>query len=74
MLTLLNILDESPNLSHLCFRKLILGKNTHCLVKPPKSLSNVMGEPVFSVVATSWFCEKSSGIGKVEDVKPMLFI
>jgi hypothetical protein len=29
-------------------------------------------EPVFSVMAAGWFCEKSGWIGKVEDVKPML--
>jgi hypothetical protein len=33
---------------------------------------NVRGEPVFSVMAASWFCEKSGCIGKVEDVKPVL--
>jgi hypothetical protein len=33
---------------------------------------NVWGEPVFSVMAASWFCEKSGSIGKVEDVKPVL--
>ena len=32
------------------------------------------GEPVFSVVAAAgWLCEKSGGIGEVEDVKPVLF-
>ena len=35
-------------------------------------LCNVRGEPVFSVMATGWFCEKSGWIGKVEDVKPVL--
>jgi hypothetical protein len=34
--------------------------------------SNVRGEPVFSVTAAGWFCEKSGGIGKVADVKPVL--
>jgi hypothetical protein len=29
--------------------------------------SNVRGEPVFSVMVAGWFCEKSGGIGKVED-------
>ena len=33
---------------------------------------NVRGEPVFSVIAASWFCEKSGQIGQVEDVKPVL--
>ena len=33
---------------------------------------NARGEPVFSVMAAGWFCEKSSWIGKVEDVKPVL--
>jgi hypothetical protein len=33
---------------------------------------NVQGELVFSVMAAGWFCEKSGGIGKVEDAKPML--
>ena len=33
---------------------------------------NVRGEPVFSVMAAGWFCEKSGWIGKVEDVKPVL--
>jgi hypothetical protein len=33
---------------------------------------NVRGEPVFSVMAAGWFCEKSGCIGKVEDVKPVL--
>jgi hypothetical protein len=36
-------------------------------------LDNVRGEPVFSVLAAGWFCEKSGWIGKVEDVKPALF-
>ena len=31
---------------------------------------NVQGEPVFSVMAAGWFCEKSGWIRKVEDVKP----
>ena len=35
-------------------------------------LNNVRGEPVFSVMAASWFCEKSGRIGKVEDVEPVL--
>ena len=30
------------------------------------------GEPVFSVMAAGWFCEKSGWIGKLEDVKPVL--
>ena len=34
--------------------------------------NNVRGEPGFSVMAAGWFCEKSGGIGKVEDVKPVL--
>ena len=34
--------------------------------------ANVRGEPVFSVMAAGWFCEKSGWIGKVEDVKPVL--
>ena len=34
--------------------------------------SKVRGEPVFSVMAAGWFCEKSGWIGKVEDVKPVL--
>jgi hypothetical protein len=33
---------------------------------------NVWGEPVFSVMESSWFCEKSGWIGKVEDVRPVL--
>jgi hypothetical protein len=33
---------------------------------------SVQGEPVFSVMAASWSCEKSGGIEKVEDVKPVL--
>jgi hypothetical protein len=33
---------------------------------------NVRGEPVFSVMAAGWFCEKSGWIGKVEDVNPVL--
>jgi hypothetical protein len=33
---------------------------------------NARGEPVFSVMAAGWFCEKSGWIGKVEDVKPVL--
>jgi hypothetical protein len=36
-------------------------------------LVNVRGEPVFSVMAAGWFCEKYSWIGKVEDVKLVLF-
>ena len=27
---------------------------------------------MFSVMAASWFCVKSGGIGEVEDVKPVL--
>jgi hypothetical protein len=34
--------------------------------------ANVRGEPVFSVMAARWFCEKSGWIGKVKDVKPVL--
>ena len=34
---------------------------------------NVLGEPVFSVMMAGWFCEKSSWIGKVEDMKLVLF-
>ena len=34
--------------------------------------TNVRGEPVFSVMAAGCFCEKSSWIGKVEDVKRVL--
>ena len=30
------------------------------------------GVTIPSVMEASWFCEKSSGIGKVEDVKPVL--
>jgi hypothetical protein len=33
---------------------------------------NVWGEPVFSVMAAGWFCEKFGSIGKVEDVKLVL--
>ena len=33
---------------------------------------NVRGEPVFCVMAAGWFCEKSTWIGEVEDVKPVL--
>ena len=36
--------------------------------------TNVRGELVFSVMAASWFCEKSCSIGIVEDVKPVFFI
>jgi hypothetical protein len=35
-------------------------------------LHNVRGEPVVSVMAAGWFCEKSGWIGKVADVKPVL--
>ena len=34
---------------------------------------NVRGEPVLSVMAAGWFCEKSGWIGKVEDVKPVFW-
>jgi hypothetical protein len=34
--------------------------------------SNVRGEPVFSVMAAGWFCDKSGWIGNLEDVKPVL--
>ena len=34
--------------------------------------TNLRGEPVFSVMAAGWFCEKFGWIGKVEDVKPAL--
>jgi hypothetical protein len=40
--------------------------------QPHSHPRNVRGEPVFSVVAAGWFCEKSGWIGKVEDVKPVL--
>jgi hypothetical protein len=43
---------------------------------PPAGIKcriNVRGDPVFSVMAAGWFCEKSGGIGKVEDVKPVPF-
>jgi hypothetical protein len=35
--------------------------------KPALKQCNVWGEPVFSVMAGGWFCEKSGCIGKVED-------
>ena len=38
----------------------------------PTTLDNLRGEPMFSVMAADWFCEKSGWIGKVEDVKPVL--
>ena len=34
--------------------------------------TNVRGELTFSVMADGWFSEKSDGIGKVEDVKPVV--
>ena len=34
--------------------------------------TNIRGELVFSVMAADWFCEKSSWIKKVEDVKLVL--
>ena len=37
-------------------------------------ITNVRGEPVISVMAAGWFCEKSGCIGKVEDVKLVLFL
>jgi len=37
-----------------------------------KKLINVWGELVSSVMAAGWYCEKSGGIGKVEDVKLVL--
>ena len=37
-------------------------------------LSNVRGEPVFSVMVAGWFWEKSGCIGNVEDVKPVFKI
>ena len=40
--------------------------------KEEEEEANVRGEPVLSVMATGWFCEKSGRIGKVEDVKPVL--
>jgi hypothetical protein len=52
-----------PLWCHMC---IILGLVTQPL------LSNVRGEPVFSVMVAGWFCEKSGWIGKVEDVKPAL--
>jgi hypothetical protein len=36
-------------------------------------LTNVREEPVFSVMAAGWYCEKSGSTGKVEDVRPVLF-
>jgi hypothetical protein len=47
-------------------RKERVHKNTH-------KHTNVRGEPGFRVTAAGWFCEKSGWIGKVEDVKPVLF-
>jgi hypothetical protein len=41
---------------------------TNCLFSP----IIVRGELVFSVMTAGWFCEKSGGIGEVEDVKPVL--
>jgi hypothetical protein len=39
----------------------------------PKNLpDHCQGEPVFSVMAAGWFCEKSGCIGKVEDAKLVL--
>ena len=35
-------------------------------------VSNVQGEPVFSVMAADRFCENSGWIRKVEYVKPVL--
>ena len=35
-------------------------------------MTNVRGEPVFSVMAAGWLCERSGWIEKVEDVKPGL--
>ena len=35
-------------------------------------VSNVRGEPVFSVMAAGWFCEKFGCFGKVEDAKSVL--
>ena len=48
-----------------------------CLKKPGFFESrplghNVLGEPVFSVMAAGWFCEKSGWIGKMEDAKPVI--
>ena len=40
--------------------------------KKKKWCTNVRGEPVFSVMVASWFCEKSGWIGEVEDAKPVL--
>jgi hypothetical protein len=52
---------------------LILPAASAGILKPSELLqSNVQREPVFSVMAAVWFCEKSSWIGKVEDVKPVL--
>jgi hypothetical protein len=39
---------------------------------PERPQNNVRGEPVFSVMAAGWFCEKSGWIGKVEDVNPVI--
>ena len=43
-----------------------------CQVLKVFFLLNVLGEPVFSVMAVGWFCEMSGWIGKVEDVKLVL--
>jgi hypothetical protein len=50
----------------------ILAVDVHRTVRLPRLSPNVRGEPVFSVMAAGWFCEKSGGIGEVEDVKPVL--
>ena len=45
--------------------------STIIYVNPPPQevgLTNVRGEPEFSVMVAGWFCEKSGWFGKVEDV------
>ena len=44
----------------------------HNMKRTTLACDNVHAEPVFSVMAGGWFCEKSGWIGKVEDVKLVL--
>jgi hypothetical protein len=50
-----------------CSPVMLLVTTAHALTH-----SKFREEPVFSVTAASWFWEKSGGIEKVEDVKPVL--
>jgi hypothetical protein len=62
---------QETNLDMTCGK--VGGKNECIYFVGTEISSNVRGELVFSVVAAAWCYEKSGWIGKVEDVKLVLF-